>query len=107
MNLKDLMAADLETVFFNEDGHGESATYNGVETVVIPFVGEGSSRQMSSYERREVAFFSVMASVAPEPQIGDLLVHKGIEWQMDGAVSIGSLRHKLRFVTDESAVILR
>lgn len=107
MNLKDLMTEDLETVFFDVEGHGEPATYNGIETVVIPFVGEGSSRQMTGDERREVAFFTVMAAIAPNPQIGDILVHKDCEWHLDGAVSIGSFRHKLRFTANESAAILR
>lgn len=107
MNLKDLMAADLETVFFNVNGHGETATYNGVETVVIPDIGEGNSRKTTGYERQEIAFFSVMASVAPNPRVGDILVHNDIEWQFIGAVSIGKFRHKLKFTTNESAVILR
>jgi hypothetical protein len=105
MNLKELMIADLG-VFFDGNEFAEPATYNGVDILVIPDIGEGDSRKHFD-SRYETAFFTVKAADVPDPQIGDTLVHKEKEWQMVGVARRGSFRHKLKFITDESAVILR
>jgi starvation-inducible outer membrane lipoprotein len=107
LNLKEIMIADLDEVFFDEDnGFAEPAKYNGINITVIPDIGEGESRKQFD-NRYETAFFTVKASDVPNPQVGDVLEHNNIEWQMVGAVRIGSVRHKLKFTTNESAVILR
>jgi hypothetical protein len=102
MSLKDLLKNDLDTVFFDPDGLAEAAEYNGTKILVIPQIGEGDAPET----RRRMAFFRIKAADVPEPQLGDILLHKGVEWQLAGIAESSTLTHRIRCFAEESAVLL-
>lgn len=108
MSIKSQIVADVD-IFFNIDEFAEEATYNGKDILVIPKIGEGQSskKPFENASRYVDAYFSIMASDVPDPEIGDVLVHNGKEWQFATIAETDGVIHRLRFTGDESAILLK
>lgn len=108
MSLKDDMANDVDTVFFDMDEFAEKALYNGIEITVIPEIGEGSSVRTKPNDRErtyEDAIFSVRKADIPNPYVGDTIIYKEKEYDFAAISGDSAGMFRLRFIANESAVM--
>lgn len=108
MTLKEQMAADASAVFLNVADFAESAEYNGKTITVIPEIGEGESKNANWDSERSAqrAVFTVSCVDVPDPQVGDVIMHAGREWNFAFIVETDGAMSTLQCTGDESAVIL-
>ena len=107
MSLKDDMAADVDTVFFDIDEFAEKAIYNGVEIMVIPEIGEGSAMKSSPNDTDRTfvnAIFTVRTADVPEPGVGDSIEYDEKTYQFAAIVEKQVGMNRIRFTADNSTV---
>ena len=81
MTFKDMLANDLRSVFYNEDGFAEPATYNG-QTILV--VEDGGSSRTTNVPGVLVPALSIriMATDIPNPKPGDQITMRNQTWHI-------------------------
>lgn len=106
MGLKEQFMADVDSVFMAD--FGEPAEYNGKAIKVIPEIGEGELKGhfWENERRQKRAIFFIKTADVPDPQVGDVLVHAGVEWNYAFIVETDGVMTTIECTGAESAVLL-
>ena len=97
------MAADAD-VFFNQDEFADPATYNGDSIKIVPEIGltlqSGDTIQSNGSSDRAV--FYIKTTDVSDPAGGDLISHKGKNWEVVRLIESDETTHSVECVSNVS-----
>ncbi len=109
MSLKDIMADDVDDIFFDENENAEPITYDGTPMLAIPNIGAYPERgnEYSQEGSAARATFEIKAALVPDPRPGAEIVHSGKAWQVAKLLQSDGLVHVLLCTGQESVFGMR